>query len=133
MFEELDTVELTHDIKEHDLKEGDIGAIVNVYNNGKAYEVEFVAPNGRTVALLTLISKDIRAYVNKHDEYEYVVGQFNAPISFGTVSSITFTASEDPIWKGIDTVVSKDELNIKTETHGIKADKKELYWTTPTL
>ena len=55
MFEELDTVELTRDVKEYGLKEGDMGAIVNIYNGGKAYEVEFVAPNGRTIALLTLI------------------------------------------------------------------------------
>ena len=66
MFEELDTIELTHDIKEHDLKEGDIGAIVNVYNDGKAYEVEFVAPTGRTRALLTLMPDDIREYINKN-------------------------------------------------------------------
>jgi hypothetical protein len=42
------------------LKEGDMGAVVNVYNGGEAYEVEFVTASGKTVALLTLTKKDIR-------------------------------------------------------------------------
>ena len=65
MFKELDTVELTHDIKEYNLKEGDRGAIVEIYKNGEAFEVEFVSPNGRTIALLTLMPKDIRSMKNK--------------------------------------------------------------------
>lgn len=60
MFNELDTVVLTHDIKEHSLKKGDIGAIVNVYNNREAFEVEFVTAKGKTIALLTLTSHDLR-------------------------------------------------------------------------
>ena len=60
MFEEFDTVELSHDIEEYSLREGNIGAIVNIYNNGTAYEVEFVATDGTTIALLTLRSEDIR-------------------------------------------------------------------------
>lgn len=61
MFSELDTVVLTHDIKEHNLKEGDMGAIVHVYNEDEAYEVEFITANGKTVALLTLRNSDIRS------------------------------------------------------------------------
>ncbi len=60
MFKELDTVKLTHDITEHGLKKGDMGAVVTVYNNSESYEVEFVAPDGRTIALLTLDSADLR-------------------------------------------------------------------------
>lgn len=57
---ELDTVVLTHDIKEEGLKKGDMGAIVHVYGDGKAFEVEFVTTDGKTVALLTLKQSDIR-------------------------------------------------------------------------
>lgn len=57
---ELDTVVLTHNIKDYGLKEGDMGAIVQVYDNGKAYEVEFVTADGKTIALLTLEPSDIR-------------------------------------------------------------------------
>ena len=58
-MKELDTVALTHDIKEYGLKEGDVGAIVHVHGK-KAFEVEFVTATGKTVALVTLESKDVR-------------------------------------------------------------------------
>ncbi|MBA3723895.1 MAG: DUF4926 domain-containing protein [Candidatus Levybacteria bacterium] len=61
MFAELDTIILTHDIAEYALKEGDMGAVVTVYNSGEAYEVEFVTAEGKTVALLTLTPSDIRS------------------------------------------------------------------------
>lgn len=64
MFEELETVVLTHDIKGHGLREGDMGAVVNVYDGGKAVEVEFVTATGRTVALLTLNSSYVRRVKN---------------------------------------------------------------------
>ncbi len=60
MFEELDTAVLTKDIKVHGLKIGDLGTIVHVYGDKKAFEVEFVAASGKTIALLTLTLKDIR-------------------------------------------------------------------------
>ena len=59
-FKDLETVILTHDIKEHNLSEGDMGAVVNVYDSGKAAEVEFVTATGKTVALVTLTSSDVR-------------------------------------------------------------------------
>jgi hypothetical protein len=60
MIRELDTVVLTHDIEEHSLKEGDVGAVVHCYANGEAFEVEFVTAEGKMVALLTLTPADIR-------------------------------------------------------------------------
>ena len=60
MFDELDTVVLTHDISEYGLKRGDLGTVVHCYNDKKAMEVEFVAASGKTIALLTLIPQDIR-------------------------------------------------------------------------
>jgi hypothetical protein len=59
-MEELDTVVLSHDIEEHCLKQGDVGAIVHCYRDGEAYEVEFVTAEGKTIAVLTLSSADIR-------------------------------------------------------------------------
>lgn len=59
-FKELETIILKHDIKKHGLRKGDMGAVVNVYAGGKAAEVEFVTATGRTVALVTLESKDVR-------------------------------------------------------------------------
>ena len=59
-FRELETVILTHGIKEHGLRAGDMGAVVNVYDRGKAAEVEFVTATGKTVALITLTPSDVR-------------------------------------------------------------------------
>jgi hypothetical protein len=60
MINELDCVVLTHDIPEHGLVQGDVGAVVHVHNSGKAFEVEFVTASGQTIALLTLTPQDVR-------------------------------------------------------------------------
>ena len=65
MIRELDTVVLLHDIEEHGLERDDIGAVVHCYEDGKAFEVEFVTAEGKTVAVLTLTPKDIRAMDRK--------------------------------------------------------------------
>jgi Domain of unknown function (DUF4926) len=59
-IKELDTVALRHDLPEHHLKQGSRGAVVHCYADGQAFEVEFVADNGDTIALLTLTSSDIQ-------------------------------------------------------------------------
>jgi hypothetical protein len=59
MFKLLDTVALTHDLPEAGLRRGDLGAIVEVHATD-AWEVEFVAASGRTQALVTLTSADVR-------------------------------------------------------------------------
>lgn len=65
MIKELDMVVLTHDIKEHGLTEGDIGAVVHCYDGGRGYEVEFVTAEGKTLAVLTLTAEDVRLMKEK--------------------------------------------------------------------
>ena len=65
MIKELDTVVLSRDLPEHGLKEGDIGAIVHSYEEGEAFEVEFIAGHGHTLAVATLKSQDVRLMENK--------------------------------------------------------------------
>lgn len=60
MIQELETVVLTHDVPEHGLKRGDVGAVVHRYADRGAFEVEFVTAEGKTVAVLTLTEEDIR-------------------------------------------------------------------------
>jgi Domain of unknown function (DUF4926) len=60
MFKLLETVALTYDIPASGLRRGDLGAIVELHSPD-AVEVEFVAASGRTQALLTLSTSDIRA------------------------------------------------------------------------
>jgi hypothetical protein len=57
---EHETVVLTRALPEHGLQAGDVGAIVHVYQNGKAVEVEFIAGGGATVAVATLDAADVR-------------------------------------------------------------------------
>ena len=61
MIKELDTVVPTRDIPEQKLRQGDLGAIVLVHGDGRAYEVEFVTLGGATVAVMTLPADAVRA------------------------------------------------------------------------
>ena len=60
MIRELDTVVLTRDVPEHGIEKGDVGAVVHRYEPGRSYEVEFVTAEGKTIAVLTLTSEDVR-------------------------------------------------------------------------
>ena len=60
MIKELETVALTRDIPEYGLKEDDVGAVVHCYGDGDGFEIEFVSAEGKTVAVLTVSSADIR-------------------------------------------------------------------------
>jgi hypothetical protein len=55
----LDTVVLSRDLPEHRLKQGDVGAVVEIYPPD-GFEIEFVTGSGRTQALVTLRETDIR-------------------------------------------------------------------------
>ena len=58
-YKSLDTVVLTRDLQEHRLRVIDPGAIVDTYPPD-GLEVEFVTASGRTTALVTLKSSDLR-------------------------------------------------------------------------
>jgi len=57
---ELDTVVLARDLEAYGLSRGDVGAVVHCYADGKAFEVEFVTGEGKTIAVVTLSASDIR-------------------------------------------------------------------------
>jgi hypothetical protein len=59
-FRELETVALNRDLPEHNLRRGDLGAIVQVLAPD-LYEIEFVRASGVTEALVSLRSSDLRA------------------------------------------------------------------------
>jgi hypothetical protein len=58
-YELLDAVVLVRDLPGHSLRAGDLGTIVELYGTD-AFEVEFVTVSGRTGALATLKSEDVR-------------------------------------------------------------------------
>ena len=59
MIKELDRVALTVDLPEHGLLKGDLGTVV-LEHGGKGYEVEFVALDGETVAIVSLSLSQVR-------------------------------------------------------------------------
>jgi hypothetical protein len=58
-YKKLECIVLVRDIPGHDLRTGDMGAVVEVYPGG-GVEVEFVTGSGETLALLTLDDSDVR-------------------------------------------------------------------------
>lgn len=65
-IKELDAVALTCDLPKHGLMRGDVGTAVLVHGEGAGFEVEFVGYDGRTVALVTLESAQVRP-LDTHD------------------------------------------------------------------
>lgn len=56
----LDTIILDKDFADYDLKRGDIGAVVEIYEPD-GLEVEFVKGSEKTQAIITLKTTDIRS------------------------------------------------------------------------
>ena len=60
MISELDLAVLTEDLPEHGLKAGDVGTVVHVHGAGVAYILEFISPEGKTVAVTTVEQEQVR-------------------------------------------------------------------------
>ena len=63
---EHDCVVLTADLPDEKLEAGDLGTVVHIHQGGIAYEVEFMTLDGRTVAVATVESDQLRP-VSRHD------------------------------------------------------------------
>ena len=55
--EMFDSVALIEDLPDEGLVCGNMGSIVEIYNDGEAYEIEFVNGEGQTYGLLALRPK----------------------------------------------------------------------------
>lgn len=72
MIKEFDVVVLTRDIDGTHLKRGDLGTIVDVLADGKAYIVEFLLEGGFTAALEDIEATDVRPLVEGEiDQAQY--------------------------------------------------------------
>jgi hypothetical protein len=60
MIKELNPIVLAEDIPEFGLKAGDIGTVVLIHRGGEGYEIEFMALDGKTVAVATLRADQVR-------------------------------------------------------------------------
>jgi len=60
MIREHDRVVLTSPLPNEGLEPGDIGAVVHIYPQREAHEVEFVTLTGKTAAVVTVAADQIR-------------------------------------------------------------------------
>ena len=65
MIKEHDLVVLKKEIPQEGLKTGDVGTVIHVHNKGEAFEVEFVALDGETLAIATLDASQVRPVQRK--------------------------------------------------------------------
>lgn len=61
MIKEFDQIVLKENLPEYGLQAGDIGTVVLIHQNGKGYEVEFVALDGETIAVVSLFATQVRS------------------------------------------------------------------------
>lgn len=54
MFKEHEPLVLTEGLPEEGLEVGDVGVIVHIHGKGEAFEVEFMALDGTTIAVTTV-------------------------------------------------------------------------------
>jgi hypothetical protein len=66
VIKEHERIVLTGPVADSKLEAGDVGTVIHVYRDGQAYEVEFVALDGHTAAVLTLEASQVRP-VNSRD------------------------------------------------------------------
>lgn len=59
-IKEHDRIVLTRDCPDYNLAAGDVGVVVHIHPQGKAYEVEFMAPDGATIAVVMLEHDQLR-------------------------------------------------------------------------
>jgi len=60
MIREHERVVLKSPVLGKGLEAGDVGNVVHVYQDGEAYELEFVALDGRTAAIVTVEASQVR-------------------------------------------------------------------------
>lgn len=65
ILKELELAALREDLPSSGLVAGDVGTVVLVYGAGEAYEVEFVAADGNTIAVETLSSNQVEPFSGK--------------------------------------------------------------------
>lgn len=61
-IQELDLVALRRDLAPLGLLVGDIGTVVAIHEGGRAFEVEFMAASGQTLAVETLDADSVEPF-----------------------------------------------------------------------
>ena len=66
-FKLLDVVALTQDIAQYHLRRGQVGTIVEIFEGGKAFEVEFSDRNGRTYETIGIEASKLMVLQYEHE------------------------------------------------------------------
>lgn len=61
MLREHERAVLTADLPSTGFSAGDVGTVVHIYADGAAYELEFFALDGRTLDVITVEARQVRA------------------------------------------------------------------------
>ena len=75
MLSEHDRVVLVTNLPQYRLVAGDIGTVVFVHRNRAGYEVEFVALDGETVAVVSLDATQVRPIARREIAHARLVSQ----------------------------------------------------------
>lgn len=51
---------LTTDLPDHRFKAGDVGVVVDIHQQGAAYEIEFMTLSGETIDVVTVTAQQVR-------------------------------------------------------------------------
>ena len=73
MISEHDQVVVLEDPVELPVRAGDVGTVVHVYEAAKAFEVEFVSLNGKTIGTATMTSGKVRASLEGEIAYARLI------------------------------------------------------------
>ena len=65
MIREHERVVLTASVPSERLETGDVGTVIHVYADGKAFEVEFTTLDGRTAAVATVEASGVRPVTSR--------------------------------------------------------------------
>ena len=74
MIKEHERVVLTTSVPAEALEAGDVGTVIHVYADGRAYEVEFLTLDGMTTAVVTLEASQIRPVAKREITHARVLG-----------------------------------------------------------
>lgn len=64
----FDVVALLEDLPAENLRRGQVGSVVEIFNDGEAFEVEFVDPHGSTYGLVTIKSPQFMVLTHEPSE-----------------------------------------------------------------
>ena len=65
MIHALDRVVLTAPVPAERLECGDVGTVIHVYADGKAFEIEFMTLDGQTAAVATVEASTVRPVTSR--------------------------------------------------------------------